>query len=39
MKEHECENCGHTWKAQAEVSHCMACGWLDESEGNENGNS
>lgn len=33
--EHLCEICGYDWDAQAEYSHCPACGHPDETEEEE----
>ena len=40
MIEHECENCGHSWMAEAKISYCMACHTLDDTrEDEEDGDS
>ncbi len=39
MYEHECEDCGNTWKTVSKFADCLMCGLLDEAGGKENGNS
>ena len=35
MIEHQCENCGYSWKSNCKSAYCPACHYLDEIEEEE----